>query len=149
MSSPTSCTPAVQGSKARGPHAFFVPNTEDAFRELASTGITFASCTLPGLLQGYLRRAEDQYRSPERGKDEICAGLRNEVLRPLLIAALQIATNAQAARAMVRDAIKEAAEDPEGAADLLSGAETEASAAARKADTLAVEIGKLAQNIAG
>ena len=126
-------------------HAYVVPHTEANFRELASTGCAFSTSTLPGLLQAYLARAEDHYRSPESGQNEITAGYQNEVLRPLLLAALKIASSAQNARAMVRDAQAEAVEDPESASHMLAEAASTVWSAAHDADLLAVEIGKLAQ----
>lgn len=143
--------PALQGREdgftGDGPRAYTVPPTEANFRELASMGCAFSTSTLPGLLKAYLDRAEDHYRSPEAGQDEITAGYQNEALRPLLLAALKIASSAQSARAMVKDALAEAAEDPEGAARMLADAASTAWCAADDADRLAVEIGKLAQAV--
>lgn len=123
-----------------------LPNDQATIRLILSSGWKFATTTDMGKFKEYLSRAEAHYRLPDANHEEIRAGIHNPNLRPLLMAALGVASCAENVREIVMAARAEV--DREEAGRLLDLAERQSWACADDADRLAVGIGKLALDMA-
>lgn len=125
--------------------ACVLPNTENTFRMLISSGAEFSTATDIGLLQSYLRRGPAHYREPFANREALEAGYDNEVLGPLMLDALAIAATGENIREICQHILELLGKDPERVREYLELGRSYGHTIASNADRLAVNIGTFAR----